>query len=218
MMRSLCGVSLVAWLLAVLIPCFAGLASAAPANKAEPQLWAKLQGNFDSTKVKVGDSVSARVTYDWYAPDCTVAADTFIVGKVMDVVQPSGNSNRSEVSILFAVGCMGGRKVPLNLVAVLYAIDDGKSQMDMYNAMPSGQQLGGPGGSNRVIDMGALPSPGIAPEAPGPVKVGQVTGMRHLVLGPVRGAGKSAELSTTDKSLRIAKGTRLVFQMGTPTN
>ena len=213
-MQALCGVFQAALLLTLLIPCLAGQVPAAPAAKAEPQLWAKLQGNFDSAKVKVGDFFSARVTYVLNSPNCTVAADSLIVGKVMDIAQPSANSNRNEVSILFAVACMGGRRIPLNLVAVLYAIDNGQSLMDLYNSMPSGQQLGA-GGAHRMIDPSVLPSSGTAPEVLEQVKIGQVTGVHHLLLGVAGGARKNSELSTTDKKLHLAKGTRLVFQLGT---
>lgn len=200
---------------------FALLSHAAPpaekrAGDAGPQLWTKLQENFDSTKVKVGDTLSAEATYDWYAPDCTVAAGTVVLGKVENVVQPSAASNASEVSLKFAVGCMGGRRVLVSLIAVLYAKDDGKGQMDVYNSMPAGSQLGGGAGMGRSgVRTDLMPTPGLVQSPPSPVKVGQVTGMHHLSLSVPAGVNQGANLKTTEKRLRMESGTRLVFQMAT---
>ena len=109
---------------------------------------------------------------------------------------------------------MGGRRVLVSLVAVLYAKDDGKSQMDVYNALPAGSQLGSGMGMGRSgVRTDVMPTPGSVQSPPSPVKVGQVTGMRHLSLSVPTGVEQSANLKTTEKRLRMESGTRLVFQL-----
>jgi hypothetical protein len=189
------------------------LAQGKPANMPGAELWANLQGNLDSAKLKVGDTISAKVRYDWAIAGCTVWTGTILKGKIVELKEPSATAKTSEVSLRFEADCGDGKSIPMNLIAALYATDEGdKSQMDTYNAMPTGSKLSG--GMRSGIALDGLPSPGSGASPLPPVKVGQVTGIRHLTLGVASGTQQNSVLSTTDKHLRLADGTRLAFRLG----
>lgn len=207
--RTLC---LIVCLVAVSVLSVAGQTPGKPANMPGAELWANLQGNFDSAKVKVGDTISAKVSYDWAIAGCTVWTGTLLKGKIVELKESSAAAKTSEVSLRFEADCGDGKAIPMSLIAALYATDEGdKSQMDTYNSMPSGSKLSGGMRSGVAADLVPTPSSGAIP--PPTVKVGQVTGIKHLTLGVASVAQQNSVLSTTDKHLRMADGTRLVFRL-----
>lgn len=213
-LRSFRALCLMACLVEVSVLSAAAQAQGKPANMPGAELWANLQGNFDSSKLKVGDTISAKVRYDWAIAGCTVWTGTILTGKIVELKEPSATAKTSEVSLRFEADCGDGKSVPMNLIAALYATDEGdKSQMDTYNAMPSGSKLSGGMRSGVAADLVPTPSSGANPLPP--VKVGQVTGIRHLTLGVASEIQPNSTLSTTDKHLRLADGTRLAFRLAT---
>jgi hypothetical protein len=212
-LRSFRALCLVACLVEVSVLSVTAQAPGKPANMPGAELWANLQGNFDSAKMKVGDTISAKVTYDWAIAGCTVWTGTILKGKIVELKEPSASAKTSEVSLRFEADCGDGKTLPMNLIAALYATDEGdKSQMDTYNAMPSGSKLSGGMRSGVAADLVPSPSSGAIP--PPTVKIGQVTGIKHLNLGVASVAQQNSVLSTTDKHLRLADGTRLAFRLG----
>lgn len=211
-MRSFRTLSLMACFFGVSALGVAGQAQGKPANMPGGELWANLQGNFDSAKVKVGDTISAKVSYDWAIAGCTVWTGSLLKGKIVELKESSATSKATEVSLLFEADCGDGKAIPMSLIAALYAREDsGKGQMDTYNAMPSGSKL--TGGMRSGIALDGLPSPSSDGNPPPPVKVGQVIGIKHLILGVANGTQQNSVLSTTDKRLRLADGTRLAFRL-----
>ena len=208
--RALC---LTVCLVDVFVLSVAGQTPGKPANMPGAELWANLQGNFDSAKLKVGDTISAKVSYDWAIAGCTVWAGTILKGKIVEFKELSATAKTSEVSLRFQADCGYGKVLPMNLIAALYATDESdKGQMDTYNAMPSGSKMSG--GMRSGIALDGLPSPSSGANPPPPVKVGQVTGIKHLTLGVASRTEQNSVLSTTDKRLRLADGTRLAFRLG----
>jgi hypothetical protein len=192
----------------------AGQTPGKPSNQPGSELWANLQGNFDSSKLKAGDTISAKVTYDWSIQGCIVWSGTMVTGKIVESKESSATAKTSEVSFRFVAPCSDGNTVPMDLIAALYANSEGdKSQMDTYNAMPAGSKLSGGMRSGVAADL--VPSPSTGANPPPTVKVGQVTGIKHLTLGVATGTQQNSVLSTTDKRLRLADGTRLAFRLAT---
>ena len=206
------------WWIAILlcaIPlCAAAQAPQKPAASADKVLWAKLQARFDSAKVKVGDPVPAQVLRDWSAQSCMVPSGSSLLGKVAGFSPWSASSKSIEVSLAFTARCLDGQIVPIKLIAVLYPVEDEKSQMDVSTAMPSGIGAGASG--RRSTNLDALPTPGNGrPDLPASVRVGQVTGIRHVSLSLATAVNQTAVLSSTDQRLRLDPGTRLAFHGST---
>jgi hypothetical protein len=177
------------------------------------ELWATLQHRLDTDSMKVGDVVTARVTRFWAQQNCIVPRGAILQGKVVELSSRSAGSRSTDVTVTFNVKCYDGPTVPMVLIAALYATEEDKSQMDLTMAMPTGIGAGATGRQSTNLDT--LPTPvestriGKAPK----VKVGQVTGIRHLSLVvPAAGETKSV-LRSKDKRMRLDEGTRLAFHL-----
>jgi hypothetical protein len=173
-------------------------------------MWTTLQAKLDSGKVKPGDAVRAEVSQGWVYGTCGVQGGSTLEGSVVAVSAPDSATKTSEVSLSFTVACGDGTKRRLILIAVYSPLEDAKSQMDLYNSMPMGL---GPGASGRQsTNLNSLPSPDSGKYVPMPLaKIGEVKGLNHLSLAVAKGPKGSTVLSSSDKHLRLAPGTRLVL-------
>jgi len=173
-------------------------------------MWTKLETRLDSARLKPGDAVRVAVSQGWVYGTCGVQGSSTLEGNVIEVTAATDPKAATEVSLSFTADCGNGAKKPLILIAVYYPIDDGKSQMDLYNSMPAGL---GPGATGRQsTNLDSLPSPdaGTAQQPP-LAKIGEVKGMKHLSLAVAKGAKGSTVLSSTDRRMRLEPGTRLVL-------
>jgi hypothetical protein len=174
-----------------------------------PEMWTKLESRLDSANTKVGDAIKVRVTQGWAYQGCEVAGGAILEGTVAEVVSWSKDSKLNEVSLGFTATCANQATIPVILMAVFSAGDEERSQMDIYNAMPSGI---GPGASGRQsTNISAIPSAGSQSEELPLAKFGEVKGIRNLSLGVAKGLKQSTKLSSSSKRLRLEPGTRLAF-------
>jgi hypothetical protein len=192
--------------------CVEGQTAHSPIQPAQNFLWAKLESRLDSASGQAGDVVTARVNFDWSSGRCVVPSGTLVQGHIAAIQLWTASSKSTSVSLRFTVPCEGGIAVPVVLIAVLYPIDDGdRGQMDTYMSMPAGI---GPGASGRQsTDPSLLPTAGDASslQQPPKVRIGQVTGVRHVSLAAATGPREDAVLSTGDRRLRLQAHTRLAF-------
>ena len=202
------------WLPILLLPfevCLAAPAPQKPSFSGSSLLWAKLQSGFDSSQIMLGDPVMAQVLRDWSVKDCSVASGSSLSGTVVALRPRSASTKSVEVSLAFTARCSDGRSVPVKLIAVLYAQEEERSQMDLATSMPTGIGAGASG--RQSTNLGTLPAPGVGAktELPSSVKVGQVTGIRHVSLSLSPATDQPLVLSSTDQRLRLESGTRLAF-------
>lgn len=189
-----------------------GQAAAKPALPPLPEMWTKLEAKLDSGALKPGDAVRAEVSSDgWVYGACGIQGGSTLQGTVIENVAGRGPKAASAVSLSFTGDCGNGVKKALILIAVYFPVEDSKSQMDIYNAMPQGIGAGASGRQSTNLD--SLPSPGAGtPSQQLPLaKFGEVKGIKHLSLAVAKGAKGSTVLSSTDKRLRLEAGTRLVL-------
>lgn len=191
--------------------------AAAQASQKEPvpeftPLWAKLEKGLDTSRLKVGDSVMLRTVLLWKHRTCNVQAGVELEGKVTAITAKSASS-ATMLTLHFTTECCDGREVPMVLIAALYPINDEMDQTDLREAMPMGVGSGSSGRQSTNLD--ALPTPyKIPPPTKMPkVKVGQVTGLRHLALNVPDHPPMDTVLVSTDKRLRLGAGARLAFVM-----
>jgi len=139
-----------------------------------------------------------------------------IVQGTVDLLRPRAEGAKvTAVTLHFTVPCVEGRPVTATLIALLYPKKStSKGQIDTYMDMPMGI---GPGASGRKsTDTGVLPSPSFGKGGPEPepqIKIGQVTGVRHVTLHVPTQAGVDSVLTTPDKRLELQAGTRLAFRV-----
>lgn len=175
-----------------------------------PELWTTLQSKLDSRKLKVGDEITVRASQSWVYLTCGVSEGVILHGRVVSKSDWSSNSKSTELAVRFDAPCENGVKAPLVLIAVFYALDPEKGQMETYMSMPQGIGPGATGRQSTSID--SLPSPGVDGQQQLPLaKLGEVKRMGHLTLGVGKGAQGSTTLFTRDKRLRLEQGTRLAF-------
>jgi hypothetical protein len=175
-----------------------------------PELWTTLQTKFDSQKLQVGDVISARASQSWVYLTCGVSEGVILHGRVISKSEWSESFKSTILAVRFEAPCENGVKAPLVLIAVFYALDPEKGQMETYMSMPQGI---GPGASGRQsTPLNTLPSPGADGQQNLPLaKLGEVKRIGHLTLGVGKGAQGSTTLVSTDKRLRLEPGTRLAF-------
>jgi hypothetical protein len=196
--------------------CIAGsgfAAGQAPEEKqaAQNYLWARLANVVDISVLRPGSLVTARVDDSWSTEHCFVQLGTTLKGKV-SAVEPASDGKGMSISIGFTVACTEGVVAPVTLIAVLYPKEDAsRDQMQTFMSMPAG--LGAGASGRQSTDLSRMPSPGSdAPRQP-KVKVGQVSGVRHLALRWVAAAPGRSVLSVSDKRLRLEQGTRMAFRL-----
>lgn len=189
-------------------------AQSVPEKQSEQHyLWARLTSKVDIAALKQGDVVAARSSDSWTTSHCYVRPGTILQGTVLQVRAAEAGKGRAVV-LGFTAACTEGRTVQVTLVAALYPKEDeSRDQMQTYMAMPSGLGTGASG--RQSTDLSRVPSPGSETPQPPRVKVGQVSGIRHLKLRFVSDAPAQSVLFVMDERLRLSEGTRLAFRLST---
>lgn len=174
-----------------------------------PEMWTRLAARIDSKTLKEGDPFRVQVVQPWVYGTCSIQQDAMLEGRVVGLAAWSTASKITAAAVSFNVICANGNRVPLVLIAAFYPREDARSQMELYNSMPQG--LGAGASGRQSTDLYRLPTPGVDPEVFPKARLGEVKGLRHLKLEIGKGAQGSTLLSTTDKRLRLEKGTRLAL-------
>jgi hypothetical protein len=178
-----------------------------PANL---DLWARLSGALDTSRIKVGDEVSAVVKRESSFGTCYVAEGSVLHGKVVAFVPWSDASRKTELAIEFTARCGNGESLALPLIAAAYAGNDPKSASQIMDDLPAGL---GPGVAQRGMAplTGGMPSEVATAEKFPALRPGQVQGLHHVWLAMGTGPRETTMLGSPDRRLRLEKGTRLAF-------
>jgi len=178
-------------------------------KRALPEMWVKLPARLDLEKLKAGDTVDAVVAQGWVYRTCGVGSGAHVSGQVVAFTPWSDSGRTTEAAIAFTAVCQSKDKIPLVLIAVYSATENGKSQMDLANSMPQGIGTGAYG--RQSTNTASLPSPGAGDEIFPLAKFGEVKGLRHIALAVAKGPQGATLISTPDKKLRLDVGTRLAL-------
>ncbi len=175
-----------------------------------PELWAALSSRFDSDKSRAGDEVTAIVANGWVYGICGVSMGDVLKGHVVRLAGWTDASRSTSVAMRFDVPCTDGKRKPVVLMAIYFPEEAAKGQMDTYMMMPQGIGAGASG--RQSTDIASMPSPGTGPAPNLPLaKLGEVKGLRHVMLKIGVGEQGSTVLESSDKRLHMEKGTRLAF-------
>ncbi|WP_348262500.1 hypothetical protein P8935_22215 [Telmatobacter sp. DSM 110680] len=200
-------------------------ASAAPANEPgtpacqqfENRDWptnstieARLTELLDSSHLKPGKAIFAKVLYGLSYPGCALTQDTILYGHVTAAAS-SKNPNSSELALVFDhADCTGHQKqeFPLRLIALVAPPDTAAM---LHDALPT-QVAGGPrqmgdavgGTTGRDDNLGS----GGAPQT---VHPGMVVRLPNVKLEPEGGPGCSARISSSNRTVQLAPGAELIL-------
>jgi hypothetical protein len=171
---------------------------------------AELVQRLNASKVKVGDSVLAKLLLPWKSPACGLSAGAIIQGHVVSFKAHSKTEKTSEIGITFESGQCDGREMkPLSLIvaAVLGPLPSSDFAFDSEEVQPLTSAMG--------LDLNAtLTSVKQASEtsnvdsrrvrAPLSVMPGQVVGIPHLEISVGQGPD-GASICSNDHRASIFK-------------
>ena len=172
-----------------------------------PEMWVKLTNSLDSSKLKEGDTIRARAPRGWIYLTCGVNPDTILDGRVVSIKPWSDASKTAEVALSFTAICMNKETQPLVLIAVFYPTEDDKSAKAIQDSMPRGIGQG----AMMPYNPSTLPTEGAGDEIFPLAKFGEVSRLNHLTLAVGKGPQGATVLSTTEKRLNLAPGTRMAL-------
>jgi len=163
----------------------------------------------DSSHLKPGKEVFAKVLYGLKYAGCSLTQDAILYGHVTAAAS-SKNPNSSELGLVFDhADCTGHQRQELRLRLIgLVAPYDERENM-LHDALPS-EVAGG---------VHQLPVPGseghddnlIPGGAPLTVHPGIVVRMPKMKLEPAGGPGCSAKISSSGRDIRLGPGTELIM-------
>jgi hypothetical protein len=222
-----------------LLGLFAGFASilcASPAANAQQErlpVQADLLKAMEVGRIRVGDSIFAKVENEWKNPACHLRKGAILKGRIVAQNIRSKTQKISDVALLFESGECGGRDMkPLPLtVAALVAADpsrnislfEGQESQPLSEVVGSvigggsgtGPALGGTTGGNlRSLTGAASTAYFVEPpkfKPPKAVLPGQVVGIPDVKLNVGSGPEGSSILSATKHNLRLEAGSEFVL-------
>jgi hypothetical protein len=176
----------------------------------------------DASRIKVGDSILAKVATKWISPQCTLRQGAILTGRIVAQTAHSKTDKTSQIALLFESGQCDGRDMkplPLSVVAVLSV--DPILAASSYGNQPlseatglgiggsggggAGVGVGGGGGSLRSVTTAAAISYNSPSKYTGPTSVlpGQVIGVRGMKLNVGSGPEGSSILSASGHDVRL---------------
>jgi hypothetical protein len=174
-----------------------------------PEMWVKLTNSLNSSKLKEGDTIRAKAPRGWIYLTCGVEPDTLLEGRVVSIKPWSDASKTAEVALSFTAVCMNKETQPLVLIAVFYPTEDDKSAKAIQDSMPRG--IADHGAGMTPYNPTTLPTEGAGDEIFPLAKFGEVSRLHHLTLAVGKGPQGATVLSTTEKRLSLAPGTRMAL-------
>jgi hypothetical protein len=176
---------------------------------------ASLVHSLDAGRVKVGDSVLAKVGVGWKSPQCDLRAGAILKGRVVAQTAHSKTTRNSEIALLFDSGECGGsalQPLPLTVAAVMAGNPHGDP--NMYQSAPLADAVGlSLNGNARSLSTAAATMFHQADVYKGPTSVrpGEVTGIKGVQLKVGAGPEGSSILSAAGRNLRLEIGSELVL-------
>ena len=198
-------------------------------SKNTPPISLELVRTLNSSTLKVGDEVVAKVQIDWTDGVCRFPAASVLHGVVMDTAEPG--SKRGRLALEFRYRCKGADPQKLVWLAML-APDPGAADASDHRVMRQGFHsasfgegggFGSPGNTfENHVDMSGrqnatLPvtfhdsEAEIRSKRPDAVKTGQVWKMPRLKLDVGTGPEGSTVVSSLDKQVKLPMGTVLIL-------
>ena len=168
----------------------------------------------EAGRIKVGESILARVTFPWEGSECVLRAGAILKGRIVTVSARSQTSKTSELALLFESGECGGRdmkSLPLTLAALIapeLSMDSELEQQTLSEAVG----LAVNGGLRSVADAAAI-TQFEPPRTKGPKAVlpGQVIGIADLKIAVGHGKEGSSILSSSRRNVRLESGSQFVL-------
>jgi hypothetical protein len=179
---------------------------------------AKLVQRLNASKVKVGDSILAKLELSWKSPACDLRAGAIIQGHVVTQKAYSKTEKTSEIGIAFESGQCGGRDMkPLFLtVAAVVApyLSSSSDFSDSEELQPLSSAIGlNLNGGLRSLSQ-ASATVYVEPRrtrAPRTVMPGQVLGIPHLAIEVGQGAAGASIFRSTGRNVQLSPGTQFVL-------
>jgi hypothetical protein len=176
---------------------------------------ASLVHSLEAGRIKVGDSVLAKVTARWKSSECDLREGAILKGRVVSQTARSKTAKNSEIALLFESGECGGaalKPLPLTVAAVMA----GNPRLDpnSYQSPPLNDAVGLTlNGNARSLTTAAATVFNQADSYKGPTSIrpGEVAGIRGLQLKVGAGSEGSSILSAAGHNVRLDAGAQLVL-------
>jgi hypothetical protein len=176
-----------------------------PVNTA---IQARVTELMDSSRLKPGDQVFAKVLSDIAYPGCSLPAEAILYGHVTAAAS-SKNPKSSELGLVFDhADCTGRQKqdLRLRLIGLVAPPDHTVMEHDVLPSEVQGRVQTLPITSNSGIDDNLNPE-----KYPQTVHPGLVVRMPKVKLDPEGAPFCSALISSSDRDLRVAPGAELIL-------
>lgn len=176
---------------------------------------ASLVHSLEAGRIKVGDSVLAKVTARWKSSECDLRQGAILKGRVIAQTARSKTVKNSEIALLFESGECGGsdlKSLPLTVAAVMA----GNPRLDpnLYQSPPLNDAVGLTlNGNTRSLSTAAATVFGQADSYKGPTSIrpGEVAGIKGLQLKVGQGPEGSSVLAASGHNVRLDAGAQLVL-------
>jgi hypothetical protein len=179
---------------------------------------ADLVQRLNAGKVKVGDSILAKLLLPWKSPACDLSAGAIIQGHVVAQKAHSKSEKTSEIGITFESGQCGGREMKplaLTVAAVLAPLHSSDSDsFDSEELQPLNSAIGlGLNGTLRSAKQASeiVKVEPRQPRAPRAVMTGQVVGIPNLAISVGQGPDGASMLRSTGRDVQLSPGTQFVL-------
>ena len=179
---------------------------------------AELVQRLNAGRVKVGDSILARLLLPWKSPACDLSAGAIIQGHVVAQKAHSKTEKTSEIGIAFESGPCGGREMkPLSLTIAAVLAPLRPSYSDSFDSealQPLNSAIGlGLNGSLRSVSQASevVKVEPRQPRAPRAVTTGQVVGIPNLAISVGQGPDGASMLRSTGRDVQLSPGTQFIL-------
>jgi hypothetical protein len=215
------------WLLSTLL----SFLCQAPAQDRVP-VQAELVRAIDAGRVKIGESVLAKVAVKWQTPQCTLREGAVLKGRIVAGTTHSKTEKNSQIALLFeSAQCNGTDLKPLALTVAAVLASDPYQDRNLYENQPLseavGLSIGGGGGGAAGVGVGggvinsnmrsvtaAAATVYVSPQkykGPTAVMPGQVVGIRGLKLRVGDGPEGSSVLTMSGHNVRLESGYQIML-------
>lgn len=176
---------------------------------------ASLVHSLEAGRIKVGDSVLAKVTARWKSSECDLRQGAILKGRVLAQTAHSKTVRNSEIALLFDSGeCGGSALKPLPLTVAAVMAGNPNRDPNMYQSPPLNGAVGlSLNGNARSLSTAAATVFHEADVYRGPTSIrpGEVAGIKGLQLRVGEGAEGSSILSASGHNVRLDEGAQLVL-------
>jgi hypothetical protein len=176
---------------------------------------ASLVHSLEAGRIKIGDSVLAKVSVRWKSSECDLREGAILKGRVVAQTARTKAVKNSEIALLFESGeCCGSalRLLPLTIAAVMAG--NPRRDSNMYQSPPLADAVGlSLNGNARSLSTAAATVFHEADVYRGPASIrpGEVAGIKGLQLKVGEGPEGSSILSASGHNVRLDAGALLVL-------